>query len=375
MSTRTKEQMRVTSPSTAAPVRSRIPARPAPRQSGHSELPPVAQEAINSPGRALDPETQAAMEPALGHEFSRVRIHTDERAAESAEIFGARAYTAGRDIAFAQGQYSPETAAGRELLAHELMHVRQQSARSEAVLQKADLEDLLPPATEKPEKAIPAARQKKAAGAVSKAFTFPAGHTSDRFTGQNKRLVEKGRAMVAPGSELAKKMAAGTQVTYKVPAKGGKEKAVTEKKAVTVSGKVNEVPVLVMWELYERLRNVKGKSGDATTRFLVDVIDEFWLSSGSTAKLGTTWVRDFPEMTEWLKSRGFDAITSNNLIPGPLVFIDQHGLIEPGPYRDKPEEEKAKRTVDLVTAHEIIHALGYTDLWIHEFLKKFGLCP
>jgi hypothetical protein len=318
---------------------------------------------------------RAAMEPALGHDFSQVRIHTDERAAESAEIFGARAYAAGRDIAFAPGQYSPETAAGRELLAHELVHVRQQSARSDLILQKAGPEDLLPPATEKPEKAIPAPSQKKAAGAVSKAFTFPAGHTSNRFTGQNKRLVEKGRAMVAPGSELAKKMAAGAEVTYKAPTKGGKEKEVTEKKAVTVSGKVNEVPVLVMWELYKILRDIREKTGDATTRFLVDVIDEFWLSSGSTANLGTTWVRDFPEMTERLKSRGFDAITSKNLIPGPIVFIDQHGLIEPGPYRDKPEEIKAKRTVDLVTAHEIIHALGYTDLWIHEFLKKFGLCP
>ena len=181
--------------------------------------------------------------------------------------------------------------------------------------------------------------------------------------------------MIAPGSELAKKMAAGAKVTYTSPTTEGKEKEVTEKKAVVVSGKVNEVPVLVMWELYKILADIKEKSSDATTRFIVDVINEFWLSTGSTAKLGTTWVRDFPEMTAWLASRGFDAITSKNLIPGPIVFIDQHGLVEPGPYRDLPEEAKAKRSVDLVAAHEIIHALGYTDLWIHEFLKKFGLSP
>ena len=39
----------------------------------------------------------------------------------------ARAYTVGRDIAFAAGQYAPETTEGRRLLAHELTHVVQQT--------------------------------------------------------------------------------------------------------------------------------------------------------------------------------------------------------------------------------------------------------
>jgi hypothetical protein len=67
------------------------------------------------------------MEPRFGHDFSRVRIHSDAKAAESARAFGARAFTVGTDIAFAEGEYRPDTKAGQQLLAHELTHTVQQS--------------------------------------------------------------------------------------------------------------------------------------------------------------------------------------------------------------------------------------------------------
>ena len=44
----------------------------------------------------------------------------------SAQAVGAQAYTVGNDIVFGAGQYSPGTAAGDHLLAHELAHVGQQ---------------------------------------------------------------------------------------------------------------------------------------------------------------------------------------------------------------------------------------------------------
>jgi len=68
------------------------------------------------------------MESRFGHDFSRVRIHTDEKAAESARAVNALAYTAGHDIVFGAGQYVPETPEGRRLLAHEMTHVVQQRA-------------------------------------------------------------------------------------------------------------------------------------------------------------------------------------------------------------------------------------------------------
>jgi len=66
------------------------------------------------------------MEPRFGHDFSDVRVHTDVHAAESAQAVGARAYTVGRHIVFAEGQYDTGSEQGQELLAHELTHTIQQ---------------------------------------------------------------------------------------------------------------------------------------------------------------------------------------------------------------------------------------------------------
>jgi uncharacterized protein YcfJ len=68
------------------------------------------------------------MEPRFGRDFSLVRVHTDGDAAESARALSARAFTAGPDVVFATGGYSPGTPAGRNLIAHELAHVVQQAS-------------------------------------------------------------------------------------------------------------------------------------------------------------------------------------------------------------------------------------------------------
>ena len=90
--------------------------------------PSLVREVVESPGQPLDSATRSAMEPSFGFDFSRVRLHTDNRAAESARAVGANAFTAGNHIAFAQGQYSPDTAGGQRLMAHELTHVVQQAS-------------------------------------------------------------------------------------------------------------------------------------------------------------------------------------------------------------------------------------------------------
>jgi len=66
------------------------------------------------------------MEQSFGTSFSSVRIHTDATAARLASELRARAFTIGRDIAFASGQYRPGTLAGDALIAHELAHTIQQ---------------------------------------------------------------------------------------------------------------------------------------------------------------------------------------------------------------------------------------------------------
>jgi len=100
---------------------------------GHLELsivPPIVQNVLGLPGQAIDPATRAYMEPRFGHDFSHVRVHTDAKAAQSAQAINAQAYTVGANIVFNDGHYAPSTSQGRSLLAHELTHVIQQSGLS-----------------------------------------------------------------------------------------------------------------------------------------------------------------------------------------------------------------------------------------------------
>jgi len=78
-------------------------------------------------GRPLDPAIRASFEPSFRRDFSAVRVHSDATAGASAAQVNALAYTVGNNIVFSAGQYRPGTTAGRELIAHELAHVVQQS--------------------------------------------------------------------------------------------------------------------------------------------------------------------------------------------------------------------------------------------------------
>jgi hypothetical protein len=91
-------------------------------------VPPIVYEVLRSPGQPLDPATRAFMEPRFGHDFGQVRVHTDERAAQSFKGCGALAYTVGEEIVFAPRRYAPDTAEGKRLLAHELAHVVSQGS-------------------------------------------------------------------------------------------------------------------------------------------------------------------------------------------------------------------------------------------------------
>ena len=96
---------------------------------GPDVAPPIVHEVLRSPGRPLDEATRGFMESRFNHDFSSVRVHTDERAAESARAVNALAYTVGNHVAFGMGQYAPGTSGGRGLLAHELAHTVQQGGR------------------------------------------------------------------------------------------------------------------------------------------------------------------------------------------------------------------------------------------------------
>jgi outer membrane protein OmpA-like peptidoglycan-associated protein len=94
-------------------------------QGADAGVAPVVHDVLRFPGRPLDPAALAFMEPRFGFDFSRVRVHTDAKAAESARAVEARAYTVGEQVVFGGGEYAPSSVKGRGLLAHELTHVVQ----------------------------------------------------------------------------------------------------------------------------------------------------------------------------------------------------------------------------------------------------------
>jgi uncharacterized protein DUF4157 len=103
------------------------------KDSAEAEAPPVADEVLRSSSQPLDPAMREFMESRFGHDFSRVRVHTDAKAAESSRDFDALAYTIGEHVVFAPGRYDQATHAGRRLLAHELAHVVQQGGGAVAL--------------------------------------------------------------------------------------------------------------------------------------------------------------------------------------------------------------------------------------------------
>jgi hypothetical protein len=88
-------------------------------------VPPIVREVLDSPGEELDSRLREVSEAHFGTDFSRIRVHTDDKAAASASSISARAYTVGNHIVFGGGQYIPQSTRTLPLLAHELVHALQ----------------------------------------------------------------------------------------------------------------------------------------------------------------------------------------------------------------------------------------------------------
>ena len=76
-------------------------------------------------GSQLYGDLKNQMESGFGRDFSSVRLHTDDAAAEMSSIISAKAFTYGNDIYFNQGQFRPDIKDGQRLIAHELTHTVQ----------------------------------------------------------------------------------------------------------------------------------------------------------------------------------------------------------------------------------------------------------
>jgi hypothetical protein len=105
------------------------------QQNGPAEAGQNVENSIESRrggGQPLDSSVRRQMEGSFGADFSDVRVHQDGEADSLNRSLEARAFTTGPDIFFSHNTYQPGTSAGRELLAHELTHVVQQTGRVQA---------------------------------------------------------------------------------------------------------------------------------------------------------------------------------------------------------------------------------------------------
>jgi Domain of unknown function (DUF4157) len=85
--------------------------------------------ATRGAGTSLDPGVAGKLSGTLG-DLSDVRVHTDDTADRLNRSVSARAFATGTDVYFAKGEYSPGSASGDKLIAHELAHVVQQRGAS-----------------------------------------------------------------------------------------------------------------------------------------------------------------------------------------------------------------------------------------------------
>lgn len=83
-------------------------------------------EASRGGGAPLPETVREPLQQQLGADLAPVRVHTDAAADGLSRSVQATAFTTGSDIFFSSGSYQPDTSSGRELIAHEAVHVVQQ---------------------------------------------------------------------------------------------------------------------------------------------------------------------------------------------------------------------------------------------------------
>lgn len=110
-----------------------------PSHSGLSSarIPPSSvHRVLASPGEPLAQAQRDYFEPRFGRDLSGVFVHRDAAAGRSADALSADAYTFKNHIVFGAGRYTPGSATGRHLLAHELGHTIQQLNSAMPVIQR-----------------------------------------------------------------------------------------------------------------------------------------------------------------------------------------------------------------------------------------------
>jgi Domain of unknown function (DUF4157) len=167
---------------------------------GHRPADPQVMDQLrssSSSGSPLPRDMQSFMEPRFKADFSSVRIHTDQHAAALSAQLGARAFTIGRDIYFARGEFRPDRPEGWELVAHELTHTLQQGGAAHA--------PVAPPKAPAPAKPAPPATAQPAKAPSPAAAAAPGGAAKPVAAAPSSTAAAPAPAVAAPKPAAAPK--------------------------------------------------------------------------------------------------------------------------------------------------------------------------
>lgn len=150
MCPRCQERYRQGKPLNCPECSNKLQMKPAVQMQGNGHIyasPEIAHQMNSTKGQGnlLSHEIRQDMSLKIGTDFSDVNIHTDATSHKLNRQLGARAFTHGNDIYFNKGEYNPTSQSGKQLLAHELTHVVQQSGMGHKKVQRTlgDGHDLL----------------------------------------------------------------------------------------------------------------------------------------------------------------------------------------------------------------------------------------
>jgi hypothetical protein len=79
-------------------------------------------------GKQLPEKVREPIEKKTGKDYKVARVHADENADQLCQAVHARAFTTGRHMFFAKGEYNPASTEGRFLINHEAKHMEHQNA-------------------------------------------------------------------------------------------------------------------------------------------------------------------------------------------------------------------------------------------------------
>ncbi|MEU0885644.1 DUF4157 domain-containing protein [Lentzea sp. NPDC005914] len=166
-------------------------------------------------GSALPDDVRLPMQQHLGTDLDGVRVHTDDIAAALTRSLAAKAFTSGHDIFFSPGSYAPQSSSGRQLIAHEAVHVAQQHVgRSGLSGRISDPSD----ASESEARALAPTVARSVDTAVSLVdlsvdppVTVPAGAVTQRAPGPDALAPDLGTLLSVPALEALRREA--TQVS------------------------------------------------------------------------------------------------------------------------------------------------------------------